>query len=349
MPAIAKPQNVSRNCMNKIWHKLYDYESRDLIERFIYNKHNRKASARQVSEISSNIIQAREFFRNAEDSNLSVKPLLLYYGVNSLARALVLLLNPHLSESSLKPSHGLDTVNWRQSISENNLKDLTVEINNGGFYELLTSTKNKSYLKLHSSGINWKVEFPIPDLKKRFTLESLIRIIPDLNIEYNKWLNENLETLKISKFESNDIEYRFTIEKFKINHTVISKNFDSNIFGDVKIIENSSNFVIVIPVKNFPQLSQSINAHIFGIGNVTLCRLIADNIYLNSISQLYCLSFYLGMLSRYFPSYWINLNKTEKGDAIYPLLLKSIDIILEDYPTLIYEFLEGPYNFETTE
>ena len=335
--------------MNKIWHKLYDYESRDLIERFISKKHNRKASARQVSEISSNIIQSREFFRNAEDANLSVKPLLLYYGVNSLSRGLVLLLNPYLSESSLKPSHGLDTINWRQSISENNLKDLTVEINNGGFYELLTSTKNKSYLKLHSSGINWKVNFPVPNLKKRFTLENLIRIIPDLNVEYNKWLNENLETLKVSKFASNDMEYRFTIEKFKINQTIISNNFDSNILSNIRITENTSNFEIAIPVTYFPQLSQSINEDIFGIGNVTLCRLIPDNIYLNSISQLYCLSFYLGMLSRYFPSYWINLNKTEKGDSIYPLLLKSIDLIIDDYPTLIYEFLEGPYNFEIAE
>lgn len=183
--------------MDKIWHKLYDYESRDLIERFIQKKYSRKASARQVSEVSSNFIQSREFFRNAENSNLSVKPLLLYYGVNSLARGLVLLLNPHLSESSLKPSHGLDTINWRQSISENNLASLTVEINNGGFYELLTSTTNKSYLKLHSSGINWKIDFPMPSLKARLTLEDLIRVIPDLNLEYNKWRNENLETLKI--------------------------------------------------------------------------------------------------------------------------------------------------------
>ena len=72
--------------MDKIWHKLLDYESRDLIERFIETKHQRRASARQVNEISSNFIQAREYFRNTENSNLSVKPLLLYYGVNSLSR-----------------------------------------------------------------------------------------------------------------------------------------------------------------------------------------------------------------------------------------------------------------------
>ena len=332
--------------MDKIWHKLYDYESRDLIERFIEKKYQRKASARQISEVSSNFIQSREFFRNAENSNLSVKPLLLYYGVNSLARGLVLLLNPHFSESSLKPSHGLDTINWRQSISENNLLNLTVEINNGGFYELLTSTSNKSYFKFHSTGISWKIDFPIPSLKTRLTLDDLIRIIPDLNLEYNKWRNENFETLKISKFNKTDTEYKFSVEKFKINQTIISKTFDSKIFEKVKINETSQNFEIVIPIDYFPQLSQSNNEDMFGIGNVILCKTIDNDVYLNSISQLYCLSFYLGMLSRYFPSYWININKTDKGDSIYPLFLKSIDLLLKEYPTLIYEYLESPYDFE---
>ena len=107
--------------MDKIWHKLYDYESKDLIERYIEKNHNRKASKRQITEISSNFIQGREFFRNSEKANFSVKPLLLYYGVNSISRGLILLLNPHLSESSLKPSHGLDTINWRDYISNNNI------------------------------------------------------------------------------------------------------------------------------------------------------------------------------------------------------------------------------------
>ncbi len=332
--------------MNKNWHKLYDFESRDLIERFIDKKYQRKASARQVSEVSSNIIQSREFFRNAENSNLSVKPLLLYYGVNSLTRGLVLLLNPHLSESSLKPSHGLETINWRQSISENNLSDLTVEITNGGFYELLTSTKNKSYFKHNSTGINWKAEFPLPSIKSRFNLGALARIIPDLNLEYNKWKNENFLPLKVSTFNITDAEFIFTTPKSKIDYFTISRNFENDILENISITENPQNFQITLPKYLFPQLSQSINETIFGMGDIILSKVIKKNIYLNSISQLYCLSFYLGMLSRYFPSYWININKTDKGDSIYPLFLKSIEIISNEYPTLIYEFLQGPYDFE---
>ena len=140
--------------MDKIWHKLYDYESKDLIERYIEKNHNRKASKRQITEISSNFIQGREFFRNSEKANFSVKPLLLYYGVNSISRGLILLLNPHLSESSLKPSHALDTINWRDYISNNNIINLPVEIKKGAFYELIKETKNLPYLKLNNNGLN---------------------------------------------------------------------------------------------------------------------------------------------------------------------------------------------------
>lgn len=332
--------------MENIWHKLYDYESRDLIERFIEKRYKRKASARQVAEISSNFIQAREFFRNADNSNLSVKPLLLYYGVNSLSRGLVLLLNPHISESSLKPSHGLDTINWRQTISENKLSNLTVEIKNGGFYELLTTTQNKSYFKFNTSGVNWKVEYPIPSVDNKFTLDDLIKIIPDLLLEYNKWKDEDLQPIKIKNFKGNELQHKYSIDKFKIDSFRIVDIFGKGISSNIHVNEMSDCFEVTTPLNVWPQFSQSINQNLFGIGDIMLTKTINGMIYLNSLSQLYCLSFFLGMLSRYFPSYWININKTEKGDAIYPLFLKSIELIIQEFPKLTYEFLEGPYDFE---
>ena len=203
--------------MDKIWHKLYDYESKDLIERYIEKNHNRKASKRQITEISSNFIQGREFFRNSEKANFSVKPLLLYYGVNSISRGLILLLNPHLSESSLKPSHGLDTINWRDYISNNNIINLPVEIKKGAFYELIKETKNLSYLKLNSNGVNWNATFPMPNLNNRFTLSDLIQSFPDLTIEYNKWTSDNLHPLKIESFDNENNVYKFKICKYNIN------------------------------------------------------------------------------------------------------------------------------------
>lgn len=56
--------------------------------------------------------------------------------------------------------------------------------------------------------------------------------------------------------------------------------------------------------------------------------------------------FFLGMLSRYFPSIWISIGRTQKGDTIYPLVIKAIEIIDNYFPTTILGFLESPYEFE---
>lgn len=330
-----------------IWQELYDYESRDLIERFIKRKHQRDTSARQISEISSNFIQAREFFSNAENSNLSITPLLLYYGVNSLSRGLVLLLDPTISESSLKPSHGLDTVNWRESIVRNDLSDLKVKINSGGFYELLTYTKNKSYFKHNSSGVNYKIHYPIPGLKSEISLIDLVKIIPDLNNEYNKWKNDDLPILKLSKIKFENNHYKFSVATSNLNIEKINKVLGHEKNTVININQNGNVFEIMIPESTFPQISQSINQDLFGIGDLVLSN-IPNQLYLNSLSQIYCLSFYLGMLCRYFPNYWININRTSKGDSIYPLFLQSIKLI-QDFPLLVHEFLEGPYKFEESD
>jgi hypothetical protein len=94
------------------WNKLLEYETRDLVERFIKTKYNRDASARQVLEITSCFIQAREYFNNSQRSNISARPLLQYYGVLTMSRGLILALSPTLSESSLKPSNGLEIKDW---------------------------------------------------------------------------------------------------------------------------------------------------------------------------------------------------------------------------------------------
>jgi len=141
--------------MNRTWNKLLEFETRDLVERYIKNKHGRTASKRQVIEITSNFIQAREYFRNAKQSDISVKPLLQHYAVASMTRGLILATSPHLSEASLKPAHGLETKNWKESLATKKFEDLTVNITNGTFYELLKATNNKSYFKHNSNGISW--------------------------------------------------------------------------------------------------------------------------------------------------------------------------------------------------
>lgn len=72
----------------EIWQQLLSLEDRDVTQQWFSKLHGRKLNVRRAKEINAAAKQAREYFRNASNSNYSVRPLLTYYGVASLSRAL---------------------------------------------------------------------------------------------------------------------------------------------------------------------------------------------------------------------------------------------------------------------
>ena len=47
---------------------------------------------------------------------MTVRPLLLFYGALSLSRGVILANNPGKKEESLKPTHGLELVDWQGTL-----------------------------------------------------------------------------------------------------------------------------------------------------------------------------------------------------------------------------------------
>ena len=101
----------------EIWQQLLSLESQDITQRRFARLHARDLNARRAREINAAAKQASEYFRNASGADYSVRPLLTFYGVASLSRALLLLLKIGAGEESLTPSHGLETVCWGDVLS----------------------------------------------------------------------------------------------------------------------------------------------------------------------------------------------------------------------------------------
>ena len=92
------------------WKSISRFESYDFVAKWYRKAHHRKASTAKVAQINACFAHGREYFKNAERSDMSVKPLLLYYGVLSCCRGVILANNPEKKEESLKPRHGLETI-----------------------------------------------------------------------------------------------------------------------------------------------------------------------------------------------------------------------------------------------
>ena len=81
---------------DEVWQKLMHYQSTDLVKREFFKKHNRQLNTGKAKEISTIFAQARYYLDAASSSNISIKPLLIYYGVLSLSRGLTLFLTINL-------------------------------------------------------------------------------------------------------------------------------------------------------------------------------------------------------------------------------------------------------------
>jgi len=336
----------SRAMEEKIWNKLLAFETRDLTAAFIEAKHKRRASARQILEINSNFIQGKEYFRNAAFADMTVKPLLLYYGVSALSRGLILAAQPQLSEAALKPSHGLETKEWHLSLSNRDFASISIVIRQGTFSELLTATDNKSYFKHNTSGINWAVPFPIPGNGTEINFFELVQTFPDLHVEYELWRQEKLLYAVLDTLTHTEQGYFYSFPEH-VTQDTIKALFPQEAFDGFQFLPTSSSNKIQTSNKMFPQFSQLFtDSFRMGIGEAVITKTIKNSIHLNSLAQYFSLSYFLGMLCRYFPSVWMCLERGGKGDAIYPLMVKSIRLIEEHFPELVFEFLSSPYDFE---
>jgi YaaC-like Protein len=338
------------------WEKLYLYESKDLISRLYYEKHNRKLNKDKATEIISQLVQGREYFKSAKQSAEVVKPLLLYYGVLSLSRGLILFLDTNARESSLKGSHGLKALNWNEVLSKGleQITNIKISFNKGTFMELLSVTRNIERWNVEKApfpqfffgesrlGTNLEIDFTV-------TFDDILSRIPELYSTYNeifhKYSNcyeshiaiQNVNThtdLSLLVSKAGFPDEMFIKQRFKMLKDLVVTYSNSSYYLDKEHMKfrlshtNEQELIEILPhIKNTND-------------NCYIVAPIAENYKFSSLISYYILSYFLGMLVRYYPSQWLSLIYRSKGDFTFPILIKAINILEVKFPELILEELE---------
>ena len=111
---------VSENPYKEMWNQLYYFTdvgsvNRDIRERFKLVKGEHKADTeKQAHQIAYTIMQADNYFKAAQEVDLSVKPNLIYYGMSSIANTVILYNNDgkfsldYLRDKKKEKHHGLE-------------------------------------------------------------------------------------------------------------------------------------------------------------------------------------------------------------------------------------------------
>lgn len=325
----------------KIWHRLLYLESYDATYKRLTRLGVSNPQHHRVHEIIAAAKQAREYFRNTDASSLSVRPLLAYYGVASLSRALILLLKS--TPKQLTASHGLTTIKWNEILSDNmqdsleRLGRLAVRTSRGLFADLMTHTDNRTSIHANSAGVDWHLNYGIPTVKNSLSVDDLFSRMPDLRQEY-------VDLGGVSRqVEIRDMRYRqhdgfrfLTAEKTStaVLDTYLEKGY---VVGEKGHISCS----VEVFSENMPLIYHTyVNKMMDLIPLPFLVEPFPGGARYSELCLIFAASYVLGMLVRYYPSHWIALIHGEKGDSWLPTVVRAQEIVEQVYPLLVAELIE---------
>ncbi|MGQ0641210.1 MAG: YaaC family protein [Gemmatimonadaceae bacterium] len=339
--------------MNDPWSELSLFESRDVVERKFRKRHDRSLGAEKAREIVSAFAQAREFFRSAAAAADLVRPLLLYYGVLTLTRALVLFLRPRVREAALKQSHGLGVLDWGEQLSGGvkNLPEVRIRLEAGTFAELAEATENTERTLI------WRAPYPNRGLLTQMgssqypqgfelTASDILGRIPDIAPLYEEvfaslpacvpgfvfLLSEathtglNVFPLNGRLIPEDELRQAFIRTEVSELRQTTKHNFRREELHWSWRVEHSSLDELTAAL---PPIAADARDEIY------LVRPLASGVRMSTLSLLFGASYMLGMLARYYPTHWLSLLARQKGDFTLPLLREALRVIATRYPELV--------------
>lgn len=338
----------------RVWEQLSIFESTDFVGKWYKGRQGRALNTDRKREIASCFTQGREYFYSAKGAAPSVRPLLLYYGALSLSRGVILLLDRNKNEESLKPSHGLETVDWGPTLSRGieNVLDLKIRATNGTFGELVHASKNRQATSWWSAermaAGSYRVELKPPCFttdKTIFSLDDLLARDQRLMTLYKRTTGRpsrvhlaeivaDKDGVEVSIIPEN------SIEKLNISSIFgLPENIDINIRTRTRRLP-LPNYFFRFTGKDLNALKSTLPASQYvGGDGMFILEDFPNGDRLSELLRTFLISYMIGMLVRYFPSRWIALLRNEKGDLAQPVLMASVNAVERDFPTLIADAL----------
>lgn len=331
---------------SRFWEFIANYESFELVKQDYFSRHGRTPGTQHAREIAAPFSHARSFFRSAQNAELTVKPLLLYYGVVSLSRGLTLNLSRGLREASLTPSHGLSAKDWAVSLGGDkpNFASLRIAVTGGGSLpELARATGQRSLLRIGSSAINFTWAAPPIATATEFTLGDLLAREPALQDHHYRWAKDtscarmSIETIP----QSTEVIVKLLHQEKRIlNRTIADGIFSGTPYTFVQ--EDPEGICYRGPNNSgfLPCMTDRTEASFLGIGDLWVAATMAGGARLSKLTALFSLAYGLGMLVRYFPTQWTALVRGQIDDAALPTLAAAVEHIETTFPSIVVDFLQ---------
>lgn len=325
------------------WQRLLGLESRDVVQWRFGQMHGRELNDRRAREINAAARQAREYFRNAAAADYSVRPLLAFYGVASLSRALLLVVRRRGGEEGLTAGYGLETVASGSAMSGDVAKGLEGlgELRarrRGLFSDFLVHARNTTLIHHHAAAVTGHVEYDDPGAQAEVSLQDLFSRSPDLWADYASVSAPNYaNAVDFSYGEEEGLKVDLGGDSAAAVATSYGElGYGVSGTGDRRTIRCDAKTASGEP----PMFMQGYMHKTFGtFPALRLAKPFAGGARFSELCVTYMVSYALGMLVRYYPTHWIALINGGRGDQLWPMINRAQQCVESVFPELVAEYV----------
>ncbi|MEZ2339235.1 YaaC family protein [Mucilaginibacter sp. RCC_168] len=273
-------------------------------------------ASQKAKDIQYCIKQAKEYFLSSKSATLVIKPTLIYYGLISLAAALVIVRDRDKSLNSMRGAHGLkdkypDKLNSvaNSTISRNEILEISAEIQDSGtFAEIIRMNLHEGFtLPIKHEGstdttkdfkqqVNYAGSYPT---LKEINLLSIFQNIPEIWKETKLVLKkESFVYMGEAVLSGEIITCRISKELNTIDE--LERNFSFT--ARATVAESNNYYFFNIPRSQYTDITPLTKRDTTATQYLTADK---NNPLITSDFILYYLSFFLlGSLARYKPALW---------------------------------------------
>lgn len=311
------------NLENQIWHEISLQSDYRLVKDRIKKQSKAEGLAmsdtyadQKAKDIQYCIRQAKEYFLSSKTATLVIKPTLIYYGLISLAAALVILKSRDRSLNSMKGAHGLKdkypanvSATGKTTIRRNDILNISAEFQeNGTFIDIINLELFEGFTLpiKHEKRPDTSKDFKQPSIFKtehsnlrEISLLALLQNVPEIWKETKLILKvESLVYKGEAVLDRENIICRISKELNNIDE--IKRNFQ---FAQKAIVSESNDFYFLSSLKSqYTETTPLTKRDAVGLQYLT-----ADNnnqLITNDFIIYYLTFFILGSLARYKPALW---------------------------------------------
>lgn len=308
------------------WHDLHLFLSTSSTQKYLQDNYKllgiteyEKFSFQNCHSFMYYIEHAETYYKQANLSSISLKPILLFYGYIQLLKACILTLDPTYPNSTSLLAHGVSTRKKKKQQYEF-IHD-EVKIQKNGLFSYISE---KMFHMKHLEG-------------NKVTMSDLFHEIPELH-NYLTYYNQTKSTILIKNSNLEYIAASKILDYYHLTPIRLEEYFNSQFQIKLALKEENKKLLFLLEKPFSINYNYPFRYHMFS-GNFHLSSNKESTCF--SFSEImihYLLLYNLSMVARYETEWWLDLIKTTPNND-YPLIEFFLENTQIKGPFLITKWL----------